>query len=394
MPSTFVRYLIRELLASLLLALSALSILMLLVGLAYEAIREGVGLMTILRLIPYALPNALRFAVPAAMLFAVCTVFGKMSSANEFMALKSVGIHPGKLIAPTLVVSLFVSVFAVWLNDVAVSWGRRGVDRIILESVEQIAYGMLRSKGAYSTKTFSIKVRGVEGRQLIAPRISINPSNGKQVTVKAASAELKVNTDRNTLNILLVDSEIERGNGIGVWPGEFSYEVPLTVATRKNRSTDGPSNLSLARIRVEIPQQREKIETSRRDLAVVAGQQLLTGDLERLLNKEWNARYANLLVIEGRLHRLRTEPWRRFASGFSCFFFALVGAPYAAWKRTADFSSSFGTCFLPILVVYYPFFLYGVSRAKAGALPPYSVWLANLALALVGYWFIRKMVRN
>jgi len=94
-----------------------------------------------------------------------------------------------------------------------------------------------------------------------------------------------------------------------------------------------------------------------------------------------------------RLHRLQTEPWRRWANGFSCFFFVLVGAPLAIRMRNADLWTSFAVCFLPILIVYYPLMAYGVDRAKCGELPPYAVWLGNVILAAAGLWLLRKIVR-
>ena len=88
------------------------------------------------------------------------------------------------------------------------------------------------------------------------------------------------------------------------------------------------------------------------------------------------------------------EPWRRWANGFSCLCFVLVGAPMAIRMRNADFLTSFFLCFLPILIVYYPLFMLGVSRAKAGTLPAPGVWLANVLIALWGVWLLRRVIRN
>ena len=62
--------------------------------------------------------------------------------------------------------------------------------------------------------------------------------------------------------------------------------------------------------------------------------------------------------------------------------------------RNADFLTSFFLCFLPILVVYYPIFMLGVSRVKAGGLPPPAVWTANILIMLWGLWLLRRVVRN
>jgi lipopolysaccharide export system permease protein len=88
------------------------------------------------------------------------------------------------------------------------------------------------------------------------------------------------------------------------------------------------------------------------------------------------------------------EPWRRWANGFSCLCFVLVGAPMAIRMRNADFLTSFFLCFLPILVVYYPLFMLGISRVKAGVMPPPAVWMANILITLWGLWLLRRVVRG
>ena len=55
--------------------------------------------------------------------------------------------------------------------------------------------------------------------------------------------------------------------------------------------------------------------------------------------------------------------------------------------------TSFFLCFGPILLVYYPFLFFGVDRAKAGAINPYAVWLANGVLILWGLWLVRRVIR-
>ena len=116
--------------------------------------------------------------------------------------------------------------------------------------------------------------------------------------------------------------------------------------------------------------------------------------MPRWAKRTWKPRRKALTDARVRLSRLRTEPWRRWASGFSCLCFVMVGAPLAILWRRADVMSTFFACFFPILLIYYPLFLVGFDRAKAGALPPYSVWGANLILVGIGVWLMRKVIRH
>ena len=62
-------------------------------------------------------------------------------------------------------------------------------------------------------------------------------------------------------------------------------------------------------------------------------------------------------------------------------------------KGKADVMSTFGICFVPILCFYYPIFMFGIDRAKAGGFPPYTVWTANLLLAIIGYFLLKRVIR-
>lgn len=388
------KYVLWDLSVIFLLALSGMTLLMVLVGVAQEAIRQGLGPGPILRLIPYVIPNALRFAVPGTMLFAACSVFGRMSAANEIVAVKSLGVSPMAVIQPALVLAFVVSCLAVWLNDIAVSWGREGIHRVVLQSVEQIAYGMLRTHRSYGTDRFSIVVQRVDGQTLVSPTLSFRGAGSEPITLTAREGELRLNPDRNTLSIRLVDAEFDYGEDVrGTFPDTYEYDIPLSLASRKGEMGGGPSELPLWRIREESGRQKIEVQRLEQVAAADSAFELLTGDFAAVLGRTGTDRAAHLAAARTRLHRLHTEKPRRFANGFSCFFFVLVGAPLAIRLRTADVWTTFGICFLPILFVYYPLLAMGVDRAKSGDWPPYSVWLGNVILGVIGCWLIERVKR-
>ena len=85
-------------------------------------------------------------------------------------------------------------------------------------------------------------------------------------------------------------------------------------------------------------------------VAVAAAYHLSTGDFAALTDEAWKRRMFELTFYRERLFRLKTEPWRRWANGFSCFFFCIVGAPLAVKLRKSDYLTVFFMCFLPILI--------------------------------------------
>jgi lipopolysaccharide export system permease protein len=390
------RYILGELLKVFFITLVGMTVVLLLAGIAQEAIRQGLGLLPILRLIPYFLPNALVFAVPGTILFAVCSVYGRMAADNEILAAKSVGISPLTFLMPGFILAFLISLMAVWLNDVAASWGETGVHRVVLQSVEQIAYGMLRTHHAYSTSRFSINVLDVDGRKLVHPTLTFHASeDSPPFTLNAEEAELRLNKDKTALSILLTNSEFDWGDRWdGEIPGVATQEIPLNAASRKGGMSASPASAPMQAIPQRIASQESEMQQMQQQFAAEAAYEMLTGDFGALTGPKWSGYHLQLRDAQYQLYRLQLVPWRRWANGFSCLFFVLVGAPLAIRLRNADIWTSFGLCFLPILLLYYPLLMYGLDRAKCGALPPYSIWLGNLVLLGGGLWLVYAVQRR
>ena len=304
------RYVVAELLKVSLITLTAMTLFMVLVLIAREALRQGLGLGALLRLIPYGLPEALLFAVPATTLLAVCTVFGRMSSDNEFVAIKSAGISPMVLVVPSLVLAFVVSLVAVWLNDIAKSWGEPGVRRVIVESIEQIAYRMLRARRSYAHDRFSIHVARVEGQKLIRPTLIIYGANGSpESTLTAREAELQRNPASNSLTIRLRAWTVEQGNFEFADDDEADLEMPLLEKEDDPTRSSSPSDLPLSRIPMEIENQRERLTVRKRALAALAAYQMLTGSFDELTSQRWKANQSRLSHEQHRLKHLQSVAW-------------------------------------------------------------------------------------
>ncbi|HOM16105.1 MAG TPA: LptF/LptG family permease [Thermoguttaceae bacterium] len=389
------RYVLIELLKVFLLALVAMTMLIVLGGVVREALVQNLPLAQVVRLVPYILPDALRIAIPITLLLAATNVYGRMAGANEVVALKALGISPWPILWPNLLLAAVISFTAVWLNDLAVSWGRSGVQRVIVQSVEQIAYHMLQTQGRYSSNFFAINVEQVQGRTLIGPTISlVSRGTMPRITIRAAEAELSSDCEEGYLRIRLRNGKVDVEGGMSIrFPDEYEQLIPLTQASRAAAANMTPSWLPLRQIQPEVEKQRQRIAKLQQEMTRDAALAMFQGEVDDLADRTWQARWQILQEAQSHLARLLTEPHRRWAAGFSCLCFLWVGAPMAIWLRHRDFLTSFFLCFLPILVVYYPLMIYGVDGAKSGTIPPWSVWIANGVLVLWGGWLLRKVFR-
>ena len=390
------RYILIELIKVFVVTLTLLTLMMMFIGVGQQAVKEGLGLAPILRLVPYLLPNALRFAVPGTILLTACCVYGRISSDNEIVAVKALGISPMVMIWPALILATVASLFSVWLNDVAVSWGHEGARRVVIESIEEIAYGRLRTHKSFSSSRFSILVKDVEGDRLIRPEILVPAGeHSPQLSISAVEATLKSDTDNNRLIISLIDSRIEaEGNEAGSFdhPGVMQHVISLDDS-EEYRIAISPSYLSLSEIDTNMVMHQKIAKERRESFAAMTTFALMTGDLHKMHSDEWDHWVSKVDWSRLRINRVRTEPHRRWTNGFSCLFFVMLGIPLAIRQRNSDWVSTFFMAFMPVLLIFYPLLAYGVDRAKEGALPPIAVWGGNLVLFLIGLILLRRVMR-
>jgi len=389
------RYILLDLLKVFSLTLTIMTALVFLVLVGREAVENGLGLVPLMRLLPYMLPQAMQFAVPGTMLLATTTVYGRVAASNEIMAVKSLGISPLSLIWPTLILATLISFGTVILNDVAVSWGRGGVQKVILESLEEIIYGRLRTTKSFSNSQLKLTVRRVEDRRLLKPTFFFFASSDEPAwTLMADEAKIIADPAAERVVLELLNAEIDfGGKGSASHPGV--WELPISLADFSGRSGKGrsPSTYSLREIGPAKVSQTKEIALLEQEMTAEASYAMMSGRMFELAQDVWQEKKQELQNTTNMLHRLYTEPHRRWANGFSCLCFMMIGAPMAIRRKHGEFWGSFFACFLPILLIYYPMLVGCVDQAKNGGLPPQAVWLGNLVLALWGVWLLRRVVR-
>lgn len=391
----FTRYIILEICKIFLVALTVFTSLIMLFGVVQQLITERLSPIAILSLIPYILPISMQYTLPASLLFAVCSVYGRISADNEVMAIKAAGVPPMRIIAPTLIIGFLFSPFAVWMMDLAVSWGRPGIQQVVIRHIEEVAYHTLRSTNSYNSGNgFSIFVGAVKGHQLINPEITIHGGNDGPSRISARTGELAFIPEQEALRVQLEDAILNVGTSTECRFPNFEYSIPLDQAARKGKATGRPSDIAMRVLAKETIMQREAIEKDEQLAATRVLMGLSVGRYDWLNSPAIHQANGQHLVATERLAKLQTEPWRRWASGFSCFCFVWLGIPLSIWYRTADYWYAFGVTFLPLLLIYYPLFMLGLEQAKDGGWPPYSVWLGNIVLLGIGAWFMRKVHYN
>ena len=351
--------------------------------------KHGLPFLLPLRMTPYMLPDILSKTLPIASLVSVTFFFSRMAGNNEIIALKALGIAPWRVLFPVWVFMFFVSLTSVWLNDLSISWSRQQMTRTLLEGFESTILAKLREENRFSTPNGDYIVETSEvtdDNVLISP--TFNAQGGK-LTGAAETAKLEVDFEaaEPVVRIMLYNTEFYMENVEFTFSKSFVLPLPLNEFFRSSYRVD-PSATKIPQALADLDAERER---NRRKLASTAIFSFLRGDLRETSHPVWKERVARERDVEKRENRYRLTIPRIWASGFSCFFFAWVGAPVAIWFNKSDYTAAFFLCFLPILIVYYPLFMFGLEGAKSGVVPPIFAWTGNVALGFVGCWFLKKI---
>lgn len=374
----------RDLLVINSMTLSILSLIMLFIGVAREAIRQGLPLKACLEILPYALPNAVVFALPAATLYSTCVVYGRLASDLEILVLESIGVNSKILLRPAIIVALLASLITVYTIDIAFVWGHNGAVRTILRAVDEMAYSTLKRNGSFAYKDFSISALGVDGDRILNPDITFSTGENS-VNITADQAKIASTENASGIRITLYSGTISdsRGNHL-YFPSEQQYEFSLLDNDEQSLLAANPSHIPLSLVQTALDESSNHLMATRTATAAQIGFDMISSRFSAAQSTSRVNLVRRIEAEQKRILRLQAEPFRRWASGFSCFAFALLGAPISLRLKHADSATVFGLCFLPILVIYYPLFALGLALAKDGSMPPYGSWLGNGVLMLLG----------
>ncbi|MBX3440296.1 MAG: LptF/LptG family permease, partial [Planctomycetaceae bacterium] len=345
------RYVLGELLRVFLLVLTVFTVLTVFAGVFQEATERGLGPLQVVKVLPFIIPSLLPFTIPATLLLTVSVVYGRIAGDQEITAAKAAGINPLSLMGPAFFLGGVLSVCSLLLADQVIPWAETMSQRTIIAAVEEIFLEQLRTEHQlrYKPENIDITVEGVVGRRLIAP-VFRHLHRGQTITVQAAEALVEFDHDRQVAILHMRDARADTAMRDGSstlffeLQGEEAYEFPLPL----EGETSKPRQFSLQRIEKELVQVADRRRELEEHRLVETAMSLTLGDLDRIADPGFAAN-RQLILGDAMRERLRTEYHSRFALSCSCFFFVLLGCPFAILKAKSQFLTSFLYCFGPIV---------------------------------------------
>ncbi len=396
------RYIMGQVLASFLMALTAISAIFTLFVIMAEAMRQGLGPKEIVGILPFVVPGSLPYTIPVSLLFAVTVVYGRLAADNEIIAMKSAGLGGLTVLKPALGLGLILSAVLFLLSSEVIPRASNALRQMIFGSVEESLYRFLKKDGEINNPhmPFFIQVRDVQGKVLIDPifrhraKSPPAPPNTYDLTIRASKARIAfdLKSPQPQVTVALENAEV---SGTSDQPFLFwingrrmlRYPIPKPPAALEKRvmeMTDGELTAQQLEV-LDLIRRERKRQAAMMALAIAAG---------RIDQVDWpqvRVAFVDFNYWTRKVHEIDTEKNLRVALASSAFFFVLLGAPVGILFAKRDFLSAFITCFVPIIVAYYPLVLATMNMGKEGIAPALAVFAGDAVLGvLAGFFACRR----
>lgn len=374
-------YLLREMLATILVAVLVCTGLLLLGNLLKEILsllmsgQATLGL--VLKGIGLLIPFVFSFALPMGALTAALLVFGRFSADQELTAARANGIGLFALAVPVILLCLGLCGVCAWINLELAPRCRVAYKRLFTEIASEKARTLIPA-GRFVTEFpgFVVYADRIDGDELHEV-LFFQVRDGRTVLdVRAPRARLEVRTEERELRLTFLD-----GRALQWVPRDLGDTNRLEGAEDSGAAGFWqPVTMGELPVRVGLPPA------------------VTTGGLPRSSDMTWNQlrterRELRKLGIEDTTP-LDVHIHRQVAFSFASFGFALVGIPLGVRAHRRETSVGIAVA-IGLVLVYYAFLVVAQAlETRIEALPWLIVWMPNLLFQGIGAWLLWRVDRG
>jgi lipopolysaccharide export system permease protein len=313
---------------------------------------------------------------------------------------KTAGQSVFTVLWPSIHLGIALSGLLLYLSGEAIPRANRQVKMMFFKSAEDMFYRYLKLDRQIdrSDWPFLIKVGDVKGRTMIDAtfkrRAKPTPENPSpfDMVVSAKEAVVRFDLHQGVIRVHLDGAEVQLFGKHG--DVAMLKDQPLEIPLPKNTPLS-PLKMIQEQTNTELraleDQYGKSLTEEPRKQALLAGLWVASGRIAKVPGEyggmDWSGvrEYAsNISFWNSKRNAIETELHQRVAMACGSFFFVVLGAPVGIRFARRDFLSAFITCFLPIILVYYPLTLMGVNLGKEGLVAPVvALWAGNTLLGLL-----------
>jgi len=369
---TLHKYLVRQVLASLLLTVAVFTFVLLL----GDALKEVLPLLvsgqarfgTVIEIIACLVPFIWVFALPMGFLTATLLVFGRFSADQELTAARASGVSLISLVSPVLLLSLFFCGVCAWINMEVGPLSRVAGKNLMLELRAELVNNAELPEGRFVkiSTNYTFYAKKNDGGKLQDVRILVydkTEGNSVSKTITAPSGELEFDATNKLISLHLIEPRILDRSGGTTAAGDLLYTIPY------------PTN-SQAEL-FSKPKISDELKDLERQLALPPAPAGSSDELRAQLDEVRKQR--NDLT-----EPVREAMNREIAFSFACFGFTLVGIPLGIRMHRRETNIGVAIA-LGLAAVYFCFILIGNSLAARPEFAPHLiVWMPNFIFQAVG----------
>ncbi len=316
----------------------------LLFQIANLVIDKGVSLGVVLRLFVYKLPEVVVMTLPMASLLSALLTFGRLSSQSEIVALRAAGISFRRIVRPVLAASIFVSLFAMFLNETLVPLTNRAADNIMRYEVARERPSLLREKVFLREES-----GGVLNRVIYISKLRQNLGTMEDVLVQEFQD--------GYMNRIISAKQ-------GIWrDDEWWLEEGKTFEVQEDRSV----KLLFTFARQKLPLLLGPAEIARTSLRPADMSAFQLWGHIRVMSKQG----ANLAPLWVLFHLKLAVPW-------ACVILAVLGSTLGIGHQRSGAGLGVAMSVL-IVFAYYVVMSFSRSFGEGGYIPPlFAAWAPNI----------------
>ncbi len=352
------RYIIREFIAPFFSSLCVFTFILFMGNmfrLANMLVNEQISIPSILKLVVYLLPFLLTYTLPMAMLVAILTSIGRLSSDNEIIAMKANGINPYRIIVPPiLTVGIILCVVSWPLNNTIAPKANFSSKKLFKEIGILNSSALLEEKKPMKIfKGYTFYTEKIRNNILYNVIIHQSKSDSSIRTITAKQGYFISNPKNETLILKLKNGSIEEFSPKN--PNEYfkcSFKVyPIDFG-------------SLAYDMIKL--KKSVIEMTSNDLK------------NKIMHTKTNT------------NKLYVELYRKASLSFAFIPFILLGVPLSIRYRSSSKFAAIGIG-MPVIFLHYLLMMLGSIIGQKGYMPPaVAMWLPNIIIAATGIYLIYR----
>jgi lipopolysaccharide export system permease protein len=386
-----------EVVRAFLMALLTMTIIFVLFMVMAEAAKLGLSPRDIMTLVPFTIPGTLPYTVPISVLFAVTVVYGRLASDNEVMAVKAAGLSALTILWPAFLMGGALSA-ALWAaGREAIPRANHAAKLAIFKNFEDSFYKFLKVQREFNNPEWPFLIMvgdvDVETRTMFDATFQHRTKKDTSaqrydMVVQARRAVIKFDMEAGVARVYLDGATISGGSRSEDIIIINDREIEMPIPDKNNQGYEKRiQEWTVPEMVVEQANLRRLIALERKRQAMAAALWIGSGRLARVDWFHIHEAFVTYGFWSKRLCEFETEKQLRTAQSFGSLIFVVLGAPVGILFARRDFLSAFITCFVPIILLYYPLMLLGINLGKEDVLHPVvALWAGNFLLAgLAGF---------